>query len=601
MIHTRRRPAAAPVLSVALASVLLAGACGAPEGGGGASESGEEAVTEALALAAEYVEAYFRQFPEEALSAGYPDADLDRLGDHGPEARAAWRAREDAWLARARALDADAVAGTDAAVPFGYLRERLEASVGRRICRVEEWNVSPTWTGWQNGMAFVFSAQPVGTPEHREAALARARDLPRWLEDEVRNLREGLAAGYSAPKGNVRSVIEQMDALLAVAPESSPFFSPAERDSTPAFRDSLLTIIADEIDPAIAAYRGFLTSEYLPAAREAIGVTSDPGGRDCYLAEVRYYTSLPLTPEEIHETGLRQMERIQAELREIGRRSFGTEDTRALLQRVRTDPRYTFKSRAEIVEYAQAAVNRAKAAIPDWFGFVPKAEVVIRPYSPFQEKSAPGAEYSSGSEDGSRPATYLINTYEPTKQSRAGVEATAFHETYPGHHMQGSVALERGGVNPILRYFFNSGFGEGWALYSERLSDEMGLYSDDLARVGLLSNEALRAARLVVDAGMHALGWDRQRAIDYVLAHTAESPARAAAEIDRYIAVPGQATSYMTGNLEIRRLRELAESRLGDRFDVKAFHDRVLEDGTISLGMLREKMEAWVEEEAGGS
>src|SRR6185503_5014822 len=182
----------------------------------------------------------------------------------------------------------------------------------------------------------------------------------------------------------------------------------------------------------------------------------------------------------------------------------------------------------------------------------------------------------------------------PEKQSRAGVEATAFHETYPGHHLQGSVAKEVAGTHPIQRYFGTSGYGEGWALYSERLADEMKLYSDDVARLGLLSNEALRAARLVVDSGMHALGWTRQQAIDYVLAHTTSTPERAAAEIDRYIAVPAQATAYMIGNLEIRRLRDSAEKKLGAKFSLPAFHDQVLGDGAVTLGMLRAKIERWI-------
>jgi uncharacterized protein (DUF885 family) len=220
------------------------------------------------------------------------------------------------------------------------------------------------------------------------------------------------------------------------------------------------------------------------------------------------------------------------------------------------------------------------------------------PYPEFREASAPGGEYQSASDDGSRPGTYYINTYEAEKQSRAGIEATAFHESYPGHHMQMAIAKERRGTHPVQRYFGSSGFSEGWALYTERLAAEMGIYSGDVDRLGLLSNEALRAGRLVVDSGMHALGWSRQQAIDYLLAHTAETEGRIAAEVDRYIAVPGQATSYMLGNLEIRRLREEAQSRLGERFDVAAFHDRVLEDGAVTLSMLRAKIERWIE--AGG-
>jgi len=241
-------------------------------------------------------------------------------------------------------------------------------------------------------------------------------------------------------------------------------------------------------------------------------------------------------------------------------------------------------------------VERAKNAMPKAFGNVPSAPVIVEPYPAFLEKTAPGGQAVPPTADG-KPGKYLLNAYKATEQSRAGLESTAFHETYPGHHLQGAVALEKENLHPIQRYFFLSGFGEGWGLYSERLADEMGLFSSDVDRLGLLSNEALRAARLVVDSGMHALGWTRQQAIDYVLAHTTETDARAAAEIDRYIAVPGQATAYMIGSLEIRKLREEAKAKLGDRFDIKAFHDVVLEDGSLPFWVLRLKVNRWIADE----
>jgi uncharacterized protein (DUF885 family) len=242
-------------------------------------------------------------------------------------------------------------------------------------------------------------------------------------------------------------------------------------------------------------------------------------------------------------------------------------------------------------------VDRAKAAMPEWFGFVPKAEVALKPYPDFM-KITGGGFYSAGAADGSTPGTYEFGIYDPRDLNRAGgFEATTFHETYPGHHLQVYVGLEGPGVHPVLKYFFSSGLGEGWALYAERLADEAGLYTADIDRLGMLSNEAFRAARLVVDPGMHALGWSRQDAVDYMLANTAESEAGVESEVSRYIAVPGQATSYLTGSLLIQKLRAEAESALGDRFDVRAFHDRVIEDGTVTLSMLKTKIEGWIEAE----
>ena len=251
-------------------------------------------------------------------------------------------------------------------------------------------------------------------------------------------------------------------------------------------------------------------------------------------------------------------------------------------------------TRDATMKLAVAAVDRARAALPNAFGILPKSEVKVEPFPAFAEANAPGGQYNQPADDGSRPGIYYINLRNPQQLPRAGIESTAFHEAYPGHHLQIAIAMERKGLHPVQRYFFMSGFTEGWGLYSERLAEEMGLFSSDVDRMGLLSNEALRAARLVVDPGMHALGWSRDRAIQYMLDNTAESRESVVAEIDRYIAVPGQATAYMLGNLEIRRLREEAKQQLGEKFDQRAFHDHVLEDGGVPLVMLRQKIERWI-------
>ena len=575
-------------MTAVMALVLLVG-CGRPD-------ATRDTVAQALAIADEYVVGYYDQFPEDAYETGYP-APLDRMGDHSPAATAAWEAREDAWVARLLAIDAGALEGTEAAVPYTFSLERLQASVARRVCRTRLWNVSPTWTGWHNFFGGVFAKQPVGTEEARSNTLSRARDVPRYIDTEIQNLRLGIQEGFTAPRSNVVLVIAQIEALLSVPAEESPFYEPATRDDDPAFAADLAAVISDEIRPAARRYADFLNDEYLAAARESIGVTADPGGRDCYLASVLYHVTLSLTPEDIHQAGLREMERIQGEMREIARRNFGTEDLPALFRMVRADPAYSFETPQEIIEFAQEGVDRAKAAMPDWFGFVPQAEVALKPYPDFMRRTG-GGFYSAGAPDGSTPGTYEFGTYDPRDLNRgSGFEATTFHETYPGHHMQVYVALEGSGVHPVLKYFFTSGLGEGWALYSERLADEAGLYTADVDRLGMLSNEAFRAARLVVDPGMHALGWSRQEAVDYMLANTAASTAGVESEVSRYIAVPGQATSYLTGSLVIQDLRRQAEEALGDRFDIRQFHDRVIEDGTVTLSMLEAKIGAWIEAE----
>ena len=556
-----------------------------------ASGAAADAPADALAIAEEYVNAYYAQFPEEAFENGYPSAPQDRFSDRSASALAAWRKREDAWLARLEAIDRRTLDRAPAAVPYDYVLERLRATVGLRVCELELWSVSPTTYGVQNLVADALANQPVGSAQERAAALARARDAARVFDTEIVNLKAGLGLGVTAARSSVDKVVEQLDEILASPLADAPYNSPAARDSSGELAPKLKTAIEAEILPAVKRYRDFLAGDYRAKARETAGVSANPSGAACYAAELRYWTSLPLTAEQVHANGVAQIAKIDAEMKEIAKRSFATDDLPALLAKLRSDPAYGFESEKQILDFIHAAIARAEAAVPGWFGFVPKAEVVVRPYPAFQ-KTTGGGSYSSGAPG--QPGVYQIGTHEPAKLPRAGLEATTFHETWPGHHLQGAVALQRAGLHPALRYFFSSGMGEGWALYTERLADEMKLYSSDVDRLGMLSNEALRAARLVVDSGIHALSWDRQKAIDYLLAHTALAPGGAAAQIDRYIATPGQATAYMTGNLEIRRLREKAEKELGAKFDLKKFHDRVLEDGAVMLPMLSAKIEAWI-------
>jgi len=581
-------------LCIVLAGLLVLSCGGETDSGKG--KPAESPVALALTVAQEYVDGYFSQFPEDAILWGFPNPPSDRCRDLSPGALAAWRAKEDEWLATLQDLDPDSLDGTDAAAPNALALERLEASRDLRVCRFELWTVNASFLGWQSYLPDSFVVQAVGTDEARADVLIRARDVARFVDTEIANLREGLSSGYVAPRSGVEAVLKVTDGLLEGAPEASPFYEPAARDGTQEFTTSLLSVIDAEINPAIRRYREFLSTEYLPAARDSIAAADTPGGEDCYAAAIRFYTSMHLSPEEIHETGLREMNRLHEEMAEIGRRSFGIDDPTELLDHVRNDPSYRFGSEQEILDYAQEAIDRARATVPEWFGFVPRSQVVVKPYPAYLKRTG-GGQYSMGSPDGKVPATYKIGTYDPTSLGRAEIEALTFHETYPGHHLQIMVPYEIGDVHQVLQFFWVDAVGEGWALYSERLADEMGLYSSDLSEVGRLSNEAWRAARLVIDPGIHALGWTRQQAIDYMLENTSKTEAEVIYEIDRYIANPGRAVSYMIGSLEILRLRSLAEERLGDRFDIRAFHDAVIGEGTLPFEMLRHKIERWIESE----
>ncbi len=575
------------LLTAMFAALALAG-CGREGTGSGTMAS------HINQLADRYMAAYFATFPENATLLGAAAGPHDRLSDLSPATLAQWQATEDSILTALQAIDtAKLPEGSAEAVTHGFLSELIRNDQGYRVCHMELWNVSPTWTGWQAVLALLANSQPIGTAEKDDAAVRRFSEIPRYLDQEMANLRTGLERGYSAPKGNVEAVIQQMDALLNAPIKDSPFVAMAP-ESIPDFRKRMEQLEETAIRPAILRYRDFLRLEYQPEARDAIAVSANPDGAQCYQAAIRYHATVDMTPQQVHQTGLDQMKKIRGEMAAIAERSFATSNVDAALEKLRTDRQYLMGSRSAMLAAAKSAVERARDSVPKWFGIVPAGVVEVQPVPAFSEPNAPGGFYNNGSEDGSRPGIYYINLYQADTKPRAGIEATAFHETWPGHHLQGAIALERKGLHPVQRYIFLSGFGEGWALYCERLADEMGLYTSDVDRMGLLSNEALRAARLVVDAGMHALGWSRQQAIDYMLQNTAESKASVESEVDRYIAVPGQATSYMLGNLEIRRLREEAEKALGSRFDIRAFHDRVLEDGAVPLVMLRQKIERWI-------
>jgi uncharacterized protein (DUF885 family) len=552
------------------------------------------------ALADTFMAAYFQRNPESVTYYGIPNRRHDRLFDNSPAAARAWEAREDAWLRDVRAIDAASLAGKPEAVAYGILKETLEASVASRVCRGELWSLNQL-VGWQSNLGYLASIQPVGTEQARTDALARWRALPGFIDTEIANLREGVRLGYTAPRQNAQLVLQQIDALRSGPATESPLYGPATRDSTPAFQTALAQVIAQEINPALQRFSDYLEKEYLPRARTSIAVSALPSGAQCYRAAVRQFSTLEVPAEEVHRLGLQQMARIESEMKAIAERSFATSDVRGLLEKLKTDTQYTFRTREEIMEHSRAAIARAEREMPKWFGILPRAKVVVERYPEFREKSAVG-EYNAPAEDGSRPGVFLISTYEPTKRSRSGPESVAFHEAIPGHHLQIAIAMERGSANhPIARYMGNAGYSEGWALYSERLADEMGLFTGDIDRIGMLSEQALRAARLVVDPGMHVLGWTRDQAIEYMAQRTTMPREEIVSEVDRYIVWPGQATAYMLGMLEIQRLRDHAQRELGSRFDIKAFHDRILEDGSVPLPTLRAKIDRWIATVKGGS
>jgi uncharacterized protein (DUF885 family) len=543
-------------------------------------------------LADDYVAAVTERDPETATFIALPNARNDRIYDNSPAAERAWDRRIDGFVARLKAIDSSALAGRPEAVTYGFLRQELDAEVGRRVCHGDKWAVNQLF-GWQTRIPGRLLRQPIATPADRQAALTRLRQYPTFIDQEIANLRAGLKDKYSSPRGNVERVIAQIDALKAGDPVDSPFAAFARESDDAAFRQSVTEIVAAQINPALGRYRTFL-GEYQGVARTDVGVSALPQGDACYRALVAEYTTVSLTADEVHQLGLTVMEQIHAEMRGIAERRFSTSDVPAMLQRVRADPSLRFTTADEIRTTASSAIARARAAMPKYFGRLPKADVVLQPFPDFEAAGSPPPQYRQPSIDGSRPGSFMINLLTPQQTSTVDLETVAFHESIPGHHLQIALAQEQQGAHVLTQILGSTAFIEGWGLYAERLADEMGLYSGDLDRLGMLSAQAWRAARLVVDTGIHSKQWTRQQAVDYMLRNTAVAEPLVQSEVDRYIIMPGQALAYMIGQREIQAQRAKAEAALGSRFDIRGFHDAVLGRGAVTLPMLREQIGAWI-------
>jgi len=544
-------------------------------------------------IADEYLAAYLQRHPETGTYYSLPGVRHDRLYDNSLEALEAWQKREDSWLQELEQLGVPADVGGRDWVTYGVLQETLSASRATRICRNELWSASAT-TAWYNMIPPLFEIQPVNSSELQQQALGRLKALEVYIDTEISNLRTGLELGYSTPRVTAFSV---PDAVRGLLEDDSPLFSPATRADNAAFSSELHLLFEQTVAPAVIRFANFMEDEYLPKAREVIAISANTDGAECYPHLVRFHATISPPALEIHETGLAQVSGIREEMQEIIDAHFPGETIESFMKNLNSKPEYTFQTREDVLEYALASLDASKDAMTQAFGTLPKADMLIKPYPAYRESSGTG-EYHSSSEDGSRPGIYYIAVVNPTQRSIAGQQSVLYHEGYPGHHLQGAIALELGDrVHPIARYLWNSGFGEGWALYSERLADELGLYSGPLDRMGLLSDQAARAARMVVDTGLHTKGWSRQQSVDYFLANTAWPPSDIESEINRYISWPGQANAYTLGMLEIIRLRGVAEAELGELFDLRAFHDRVLGNGSITLPMLEQSVLVWVAEQ----
>ena len=522
---------------------------------------------------------------------------------------------------------------------------------------VASWNLDAKG-GPQVELLKLAEDQPVGTELERQALIERWRRMPAYVDRCTQNLRRGLAAGRTASRTAVEQVLEQLDTILATPVEKSPLVARASGGGTwvePIGNDPDLTVLATRtgasaadlravneltpmrvrgsgslllvpskkdplppaerarflqpvlkavdagILPAFRRYRDCLASEILPRSRDDDhpGICAVPGGDAYYRICIRRETSLDLSPKDLHESGLAEVARIRSEIEALGSKVLGVGDLPSIQRKLRDSPEMHFADAAGVRKKAEETLAKANAAVPTAFGIRPRAACEVAIIPDIEAPYSTIAYYRQPAADGSRPGRYYVNVYEPKTRTRYEAEVLAFHESVPGHHLQIAISQELRGLPLVRRNGGSTAFVEGWALYSERLCDEMGLYSSDLDRLGMLSFDAWRASRLVVDTGIHAMGWSRRQAIDYLAANTLLAENNVENEVDRYIATPGQALAYKVGQHEILSLREKAKQALGARFDTKEFHDRVLENGAVTLGVLREEIDRWLERKAG--
>jgi uncharacterized protein (DUF885 family) len=447
---------------------------------------------------------------------------------------------------------------------------------------------------------------PFKTVADYENNLKRHKDFVVYLNRAIGRFKQGEATGVVDTKLTVRNMIEQLDTQLAQKPEDSPYYGPVKEfpAGISAAEKARLTAeyraaITGEIYPALTRLRDFLKNDYLGHARDGVGLKYMKGGDKLYSYLIQSNTTLPLTPEEIHQTGLREVARITSEMDKI-RQQVGFKGTLAqFFDYLRSDKQFQPKSRDDLTQRYYAVGRAVDAKLPAYFSTMPKTKLEIRPYPEFREKFEPGGGYEQGSADGSRPGTFYFNAYDLPSRTTPGITTLYLHEGSPGHHFQISLAQENSALPPFMRFGGNTAYVEGWALYAETLGYDMGFYKDPIQRFGTLSDEMLRAMRLVVDTGIHAKGWTREQAIQYMLDHSNMGKTDVTAEVERYIVIPGQATSYKIGSLTIQRLRKKAEDALGPKFDIKDFHAQVLMTGALPLAILEQKIDRWIAEKKG--
>jgi uncharacterized protein (DUF885 family) len=456
-------------------------------------------------------------------------------------------------------------------------------------------------TGFHISFADLPTRTQLGNVKDYESYIARLRAFPAYMDQQIANMREGLGAGFTQPQVILEGYEGTISAHVVDDVQKSVFMKPFARFPVgvpEAERGRLAeagrAAVAEAVVPAYRRFLEFMTKEYIPGARQTTGASDLPNGRPYYDALVKSFTTLDVTPEQVHEIGKKEVARIEAEMQAVMKETGYTGDFASFLTFLRTDPRFYAKTPQELLKEASFIAKKMDAKLPSLFGTLPRLPYGVEPVPDPIAPKFTGGRYVPAPPGGMRAGTYWVNTYDLPSRPLYVLESLTLHEAVPGHHLQNALQREMTGLPDFRRFAQVGAFGEGWGLYSERLGLEAGFYEDPYSNFGRLTYEMWRACRLVVDTGMHAFGWSRQQAMDYLASHTALSLHEVRTETDRYIAWPGQALSYKMGELKIRELRARAEKELGTRFDIRAFHDAVLRNGPVPLTVLESEIDAFI-------
>jgi uncharacterized protein (DUF885 family) len=443
--------------------------------------------------------------------------------------------------------------------------------------------------------------QPFAVTRDYERFLARLRQFPRWVDGAIAMMRAGISRGVTLPRPAMAKVVPQLRELVTAKVTDSVFWQPlATMPKTVSARDrtriaaEYSRALETEILPAYTRLADFIERDYLPAARTTVGWADLPDGSSWYRWRIRKATTMDMPPEQIHALGLAEVARIRAEMVAVKEQVGFKGDLETFFKHLEEDPRFYFNSEAELLGAYQEVKRHVDSLLPKLFVDFPKADYQIRPVEAFRAASAAGGSYQAPSADGKRPGIFYINTFNLKAQPRFGIETLSLHEAAPGHHFQISIQQELTGLPRYRRFNGYVSYSEGWALYAESLGKELGVFTDPYQWYGRLSDEMLRAMRLVVDTGLHAKGWTRQQAIDYMLENSTLTESDVTAEVERYIVWPGQALGYKLGQLHISALRARAQQELGDAFDVREFHSQILRDGAVPMDVLTTKIDRWI-------